>query len=245
MQPHDDRLKGWKEIAGFLHSSVRTVQRWEQHLHLPVHRIAASGRSIIYASRHELEVWLESAAGRSAMSGCQPGISDERDAPAAAADSEPARRAVWLGVGVAALIVAAAAAWLYLPGGNTRGSAQVGAASPASGGAGSPMAQALFLKFANEGQRPAIVGLTPGSLGVVGAPGGDALGMMPAIIAGRLELRVYRLTGKTPAGQPQPTELSRHWLDPDVPVGIDVPGGRASVEWVSSVGSPYRVPDRR
>jgi hypothetical protein len=29
-------LNGWKEIAGFFGRGVRTVQRWEQQLGLPV-----------------------------------------------------------------------------------------------------------------------------------------------------------------------------------------------------------------
>jgi len=66
-QPDDDRLKGWKEIAAFLHTSDRTVQRWESSLHLPVHRIETSASAIVFASRQELNNWLESIGGRAAL----------------------------------------------------------------------------------------------------------------------------------------------------------------------------------
>jgi len=68
LTPDDDRLKGWKEIAQCLHSSERTVQRWEHVLHLPVHRIGMAGNAIVLASRRELEDWLESIEGRTALS---------------------------------------------------------------------------------------------------------------------------------------------------------------------------------
>ena len=35
-----DRLDSWKEIAAYLKREVRTVQRWEKNLRLPVRRLA-------------------------------------------------------------------------------------------------------------------------------------------------------------------------------------------------------------
>ena len=34
-----DRLESWKEIAAYLRRDVRTVQRWERHERLPIHRL--------------------------------------------------------------------------------------------------------------------------------------------------------------------------------------------------------------
>lgn len=53
----NDRLNGWKEIAAHLGKSVRTVQRWEHTLGLPVRRISTSGGEIIFALRSELDQW--------------------------------------------------------------------------------------------------------------------------------------------------------------------------------------------
>ncbi len=56
--PLPDALNGWKEIAGHLGKSPRTVQRWERDLGLPVRRIPTpDGGSIVFASRAELDEW--------------------------------------------------------------------------------------------------------------------------------------------------------------------------------------------
>ena len=55
----DGRLTSWKEIATYLQKGVRTVQRWEQELGLPVHRLEGHKRDIVFALPEELDVWLE------------------------------------------------------------------------------------------------------------------------------------------------------------------------------------------
>ena len=53
-----ETLNGWKEIAAFLGKSVRSVQRWERDLGLPVRRINTPDQGqIVYASREEIEGW--------------------------------------------------------------------------------------------------------------------------------------------------------------------------------------------
>ena len=54
-----DVLTGWKEVAAFLGRSVRTVQRWEKEMGLPVRRLKSNTRSIPYALRSELTAWLK------------------------------------------------------------------------------------------------------------------------------------------------------------------------------------------
>ncbi len=66
--PDKDRLRGWKDIAAHLQTTHRTAQRWEQILHLPVHRIRLGRKSIVFSSRRAIESWLDSALGRSAVS---------------------------------------------------------------------------------------------------------------------------------------------------------------------------------
>lgn len=51
------QLNGWKEIAAHLGKSVRSVQRWEMTLGLPVHRIRTPDGVIIYADAAEIEAW--------------------------------------------------------------------------------------------------------------------------------------------------------------------------------------------
>lgn len=56
-------LNSWKEVASYLGRGVRTVQRWEAELQLPVHRMGTSERSPVFAFRAELDNWLRKQAG--------------------------------------------------------------------------------------------------------------------------------------------------------------------------------------
>ncbi|MBZ5566941.1 MAG: hypothetical protein LAN64_03730 [Acidobacteriia bacterium] len=51
-------LNSWKEIAVYLDRGVRTVQRWEHDLKLPVHRPKGKDRSAVLAFPVELDGWL-------------------------------------------------------------------------------------------------------------------------------------------------------------------------------------------
>jgi hypothetical protein len=53
-------LSGWKDIANYLGSGVRTVQRYEQELGLPVHRPAGKKQGSVIATKSELDAWIES-----------------------------------------------------------------------------------------------------------------------------------------------------------------------------------------
>jgi hypothetical protein len=55
---HSGVLNSWKEIATYLGRGVRTVQRWEAELQLPVHRPRGKNRSAVIAFREELDQWL-------------------------------------------------------------------------------------------------------------------------------------------------------------------------------------------
>jgi hypothetical protein len=51
-------LTSWKEIANFLGKGVRTVQRWEATLGLPVMRPADNRAGIVMARPSDLEAWV-------------------------------------------------------------------------------------------------------------------------------------------------------------------------------------------
>jgi len=53
----NDRLDSWKEIASHLKRTVRTVQRWERHEGLPVHRHFHQRANSVYARKSELDEW--------------------------------------------------------------------------------------------------------------------------------------------------------------------------------------------
>jgi hypothetical protein len=55
-------LNGWKEISAYINRSVRTVQRWEARLGLPVYRPALKDRSAVVAFSDELDGWISRAS---------------------------------------------------------------------------------------------------------------------------------------------------------------------------------------
>jgi hypothetical protein len=54
----DKHLNGWKEIGSYLGRTVRTAQRWEAQLEMPVHRPATRKRTAVIAYPHQLNSWL-------------------------------------------------------------------------------------------------------------------------------------------------------------------------------------------
>ena len=51
-------LNGWKEISNHIERGVRTAQRWEALLGMPVHRPALKDRSAVVAFTDELDCWI-------------------------------------------------------------------------------------------------------------------------------------------------------------------------------------------
>jgi hypothetical protein len=51
-------LLGWKQIARYLSKSIRTVQRWEHDLGLPVRKIDTQTKSDVVAFVTEIEAWV-------------------------------------------------------------------------------------------------------------------------------------------------------------------------------------------
>ncbi len=120
------RLNSWKSIAAFLERDERTVQRWEKHRELPVHRVPGQ-RGAVFAYEHELLAWLHGAQREGDLSGSRmvPGfdevprevLTDSSIGPSALPEApvevQPstsfrltAMRAVWVSAVVLALAVA-------------------------------------------------------------------------------------------------------------------------------------------
>ncbi len=51
-------LNSWKEIAAYIGRGVRTAQRWERDLALPVRRPRGKKRSAVIAVPSEIDAWL-------------------------------------------------------------------------------------------------------------------------------------------------------------------------------------------
>lgn len=66
-QPAHDRLDSWKEIASYLRKDIRTVQRWEKSLGLPVRRLAHGKLGAVFAYKHELDAWWKESQSKLAI----------------------------------------------------------------------------------------------------------------------------------------------------------------------------------
>jgi hypothetical protein len=55
---------GWKEIANYLGKAVRSVQRYEVGLALPIRRPAGKSRGAVFATKPELDAWITGASLR-------------------------------------------------------------------------------------------------------------------------------------------------------------------------------------
>jgi len=54
-------LSGWKSIANYLGKGVRTVQRYERELDLPVRRPAGRARGSVVATKTEIDAWVSAS----------------------------------------------------------------------------------------------------------------------------------------------------------------------------------------
>jgi hypothetical protein len=52
-------LTSWKEIAQYVGKGVRTVQRWEQELGLPVRRTEPGEKGSVLAVPREIDSWVK------------------------------------------------------------------------------------------------------------------------------------------------------------------------------------------
>lgn len=57
-------LSGWKDIASYLGRGVRTVQRYEEELRLPVRRPVGRVRGFVVCTKAELDAWISASPVR-------------------------------------------------------------------------------------------------------------------------------------------------------------------------------------
>jgi hypothetical protein len=93
------KLVGWKELAEYLGTSARTVQRWEIEKGLPVQRVPGSNGHSVFADSRELDRWLASGKAGAAVAGNTPAASPgrvSREAVTHHPDRTRGIRATWL-----------------------------------------------------------------------------------------------------------------------------------------------------
>lgn len=62
-----EMLSSWKEIAHHFGKGVRTVQRWEKTMDLPIHRPPGAPSNVVLARASDLEEWMHRESVSSAL----------------------------------------------------------------------------------------------------------------------------------------------------------------------------------
>jgi hypothetical protein len=60
-------LSGWKDVANYLGKGVRTVQRYERELTLPIRRPRGTASGTVIATKAELDAWVTARPIRDAL----------------------------------------------------------------------------------------------------------------------------------------------------------------------------------
>lgn len=66
-------LSSWKEIAHFFGKGVRTVQRWEKTLNLPIRRPPGAPSNVVLARTSDLEAWMHRGDAKAALAASDSG----------------------------------------------------------------------------------------------------------------------------------------------------------------------------
>lgn len=70
----EEIVNGWKDIASYLGKGVRTVQRYERGLGLPVRRIPGKSNGSVVATKAELCAWILASPIRETLQLSQPAV---------------------------------------------------------------------------------------------------------------------------------------------------------------------------
>ena len=101
------RLESWKEISGYLQRSIKTCQRWEIELGLPIHRLDGTPSARVFANPAELDAWMAEK------------LSHIRERPGAASTNGwDAKKALRIAAGTLAVLTTAAIParlWIWHP----------------------------------------------------------------------------------------------------------------------------------
>lgn len=60
ISPNEELLRSWKDIANYMGTCVKTVQRWERQHDLPVRRVTRSRGAMVFALKSEMDAWTRS-----------------------------------------------------------------------------------------------------------------------------------------------------------------------------------------
>ena len=61
--PADAVLRSWKDVARYVGTCVKTVQRWEDEFQFPIRRVNLNKGAVVFALRSEVDKWLRERTG--------------------------------------------------------------------------------------------------------------------------------------------------------------------------------------
>lgn len=107
-------LHGWKDIAGYLGMSVRTVQRWEHEFGLPIRRFCPGPGQPVHALVAEVDAWRSHAESASHHREVfeHVGTGGTRQAATVSQAAERSARKKTAASGMLKTLVAGLAAWI-------------------------------------------------------------------------------------------------------------------------------------
>lgn len=235
----DDRLKGWKEIGDFLHTCDRTAQRWEHHLHLPVHRVPTSKSGIVFASRDELQAWLQTAEGKGA-------VEDQADPLSEVPESGACRQARLSSLrrmlGCVAIIAAVAVVLGFaLAQSGLAGAGAKAFAGKPNGQAAStivaPPGQTAILRLTLANGETARIGSLEGTVTSI-AIAGRTLALSARPTGDALLIHLYRATGERAAERQTLAEVAVMSLRLGEKQSIQGGYGLQAIEWLKTLPPP-------
>src|SRR5215467_11187509 len=110
----DQLLEAWKDIAAYLRRDVRTVQRWEKSLGLPIHRFQDSRSGPVFAYKRELDSWRDKRALLIAREQSQAPAPTEKTEAETGGETQTRVRKLWAAALIGAGFGAAGSALVLL-----------------------------------------------------------------------------------------------------------------------------------
>ena len=252
----NESLKGWKEIARFLQTSVRNAHRWEQDVGMPVRRVAGRRRDLVFADPEELLRWqrgrvdadrtpedpAESVAANMAQAGAVV-------AAGGAARGGPSVRR-W-GLATAAMVVLSVVGlfvWTrWFQPEATAAPVKRAATKPAVPPvAAEPLSNAVSLMrvvIGGDDGRPLLVGIFDGGMASIGAEHGPSFGLLGRRHGDEFTVFIVLLDAARSQKGGTARQVGTLHLRPNQPVSWAHEGLQMRVEWIGSRAPSPAAPE--
>jgi hypothetical protein len=257
----NESLKGWKEIAGFLQTSVRNAHRWEQDFGMPVRRVTGRRGDLVFADPEELLRWQcgRVDADRAPEDRAEPVAASTAETGAGVVGGRIAgglsrgRRWRLAAVAMVALSVASLFVWTrWSQPDATAATVKRAATKPAVPPvAAEPLSNAVSLMrvvIGGEDAQPLLVGIFDGGMASIGAEHGPSFGLLGRRHGDEFTVFVVLLDAARSQKGGTARQVGTLHLRRNQPVSWAHEGLQMRVEWIGirvpSVAAPESSPSR-